>query len=433
MLHILIIFSAQADAHYSTRALNVPNDKNEQDQIISIRVLYREDRVVETTARKAFIRRGSSKKELSETEKRELQISKGQLEIEREPSTLNYPSEFNTRLIQQFVDNVRTDRRLPENLTVEEVLELRRLGKNGSSGFIPNLACSLLFAKDPQLVVPGCKIRFLRFEGTEEKTGKEYNATKSLWIEGSVPELIQQAESALDAQLREFMHLGENGQFVSTPEYPKDAWYEAIVNACVHRSYNLRTMHTVIKMFDDRLEFESPGGFLPLVTPENIYDMHVPRNPHLMDAMFYLKFVLCAHEGTRRIRDSMERVGLPAPVFQETASTASLVRVTLKNDVEHRKTFVDTEAYKVLGESLSKSLTENERRIINHLAEYTTVNVTEAARIIGARWHRTKKILASLVERQIIDYIHSDTIERDRHAYFTLKKKYSDKLHQQKR
>ena len=51
----------------------------------------------------------------------------------------------------------------------------------------------------------------------------------------------------------------------------KKAWYEALVNACVHRSYNLKNMNIFIRMFDDRLEIESPGGFPPLVTPENIF------------------------------------------------------------------------------------------------------------------------------------------------------------------
>jgi ATP-dependent DNA helicase RecG len=297
-----------------------------------------------------------------------------------------------------------------------------------ATGFEPNLACALLFAKDPQLVVPGCKIRFLRFDGTTEKTGKEHNAVKSAWIEGPVPELIVEAEKVVSAQLREFMRLGSDGKFVSTAEYPKDAWYEAIVNACVHRSYNLNTMHITIKMFDDRLEVESPGGFPPLVTPENIYDVHVPRNPHLMDAMFYLKFVLCEHEGTRRIRDAMAGLGLPAPVFSELTSTAAYVRLTLRNDVEHRQQFVDSDAFMVLGEALSSSLSGVERRIVNYIAEHGTINATEAGRLTGMRWHTVKKVLTGLVDRNILDHVHSATVERDRHAYFILKKRYADRL-----
>lgn len=416
------------DARYQCKRVDVINNKGRPDYIVAIRVLNREDRVVETTAGKAFARRGSSKRELTDSEKRELQIAKGQIEIESEPSTLAWPQDFNLSLITLFADSVRQQRGLPATRSAEEILELRRLGRARPNGFAPNLACALLFARDPQRVVPGCKIRFLRFEGAVEKTGKEYNATKGFWIEGSVPELIQQAEKIVESQLREFMRLGDDGKFTSTPEYPKDAWYEAIVNACVHRSYNLRNMHVVIKMFDDRLEVESPGGFLPLVTPENIYEMHAPRNPHLMDAMFYLNFVLCAHEGTRRIRDSMQRLGLPAPVFQEVSSTAALVKVTLRNDVEHRRQFVDSDAYRVLGDAVSNSLSENERRMINHIAEHSKINVTEAARLCGIRWQRAKKILSALVDRSILDHVHSDTVERDAHAYFTLKKRYTDKL-----
>ena len=331
-------------------------------------------------------------------------------------------------LVKGFVESVRESRSMSDAHTTEEVLELRRLGKIKDKQFVPNLACALLFSKDPQLVVPGCKIRFLRFDGIDEKTGKDHNVVKSFWIEGPIPSLIQQSEKILEAQLREYMRLGPKGEFVSTSEYPKDAWYEAVVNACAHRSYNLRAMHIVIKMFDNRLEVESPGGFPPLVTPENIYDIHSPRNPHLMDALFYLKYVLCEHEGTRRIRDSMNEIGLPSPLFQEITFNSASVRLTLMNNVEHRRQFVDTDAFGVLGKELSQSLSAQERRIVNYVAEHQNINVTEAVKLTGTRWHTIKNTLTSLVDRNILDHIHSDEVERDRHAYFVLKKRYVDKL-----
>lgn len=416
------------EARYTCKTVPVVNTKGEADFITVFRVMYREDKLVSTVAGKAYTRRGSSKRLLSEDERRELQISKGQLEIERESISLAYPDDFDLTLIKGFVDNVRRSRDMSQDHSTEAVLELRRLGKIKNGVFEPNLACGLLFAKDPQQIVPGCKIRFLRFDGNEEKVGKEHNVVKSFWIEGPLPMLIRETEKVLESQLREFMRLGPKGQFESTAEYPKDAWYEAVVNACAHRSYNLRNMHIVIKMFDNRLEVESPGGFPPMVTAENIYDVHSPRNPHLMDALFYLKFVLCEHEGTRRIRDSMARLGLPSPLFQEITSTAAMVRLTLRNNIEHRQQFVDTDAFLVLGEALSNSLNDQERRIVNYVAEHQTINVTEAAKLTGVRWHTVKKTLEALASRGILDHIHSATVERDRHAYFVLKKRYVDKL-----
>lgn len=415
------------EARSQAKRVNVINHKGEPDYIVAIRVFYRPERVVETTAGKAFVRVGSSRREVTDSEKRELMQMKGQLEIESEPTTLKYPADFNLKAIEAFTAAVALERHLPER-SAEEILQLRRLGKLESNGFVPNLACALLFANDPALAVPGSKIRFFRFEGTVEKTGKDFNAIKSQWIEGTIPELIHGAEKAVEAQIREFMHLDKNNQFHSVAEYPKDAWYEVIVNACIHRSYNLKTMHITVKMFDDRFEVESPGGFPSMVTPQNIYEMHVPRNPHMMDALFYMKYVQAANEGTRRMRDSMVSLGLPEPLFSETESNASNVRVTLKNRVEHRKAFVDSDAFMVLGSTLASSLNEYEKRIVNHLAERRTINVTEAARICGKRWQAAKKVLVGLEKRGVVDHVHSTNVVRDASAYFVLKKRFADKL-----
>ncbi|RXF67554.1 ATP-binding protein [Hansschlegelia zhihuaiae] len=416
------------DARYECKTVRLNNSSGNEDSILAVRIYYRPDRVVETTDGHAWIRRGESKKKLTDEEKHDLRNIKGQLDLEREPVALSYPEDFKASLIAQFVANVRAARNLPETLQTDEILELRRLGKIVNGFFKPNLACALLFAKDPELVVPGCRIRFFRFDGTVEKTGEHYNAIKSEWIEGTVPEIILNCERIVDGQVREFSKLGKDNHFYSTPEYPKAAWYEAVVNACVHRSYALKNMNIFVKMFDDRLVIESPGGFPPYVTPDNIYDMHQPRNPHLMDAMFYLKFVLCAHEGTRRIRDYMQSSGLPAPVFQQKDIGGALVQVILKNDVEHRKLFVDTDAFTILGETLSKQLSEMERRIVNFIAENRTINVTQTSNLTNRRWQYCKKILTSLVDRGVLDYVHNSNVERDSFQYYVLKKKFSDKI-----
>jgi len=404
------------------------NHANEEDIILVIRIRYRPDKVVETTDGNAWIRRGSSKKRLTDDEKRELKAAKGQVDVELEPVSLRFPDDFRLDLIKQFVDAVRPQRRMSANMSAEEVLTLRHLGARKQGAFEPNLACALLFAKDPQAAVPGCRIRFLRYNGTVEKTGEQYNVIKDEWIEGTVAELIANAEQVLDSQLREFQKLGKDNKFYAVPEYPKPAWYEAIVNACVHRSCGLRTMNIFIKMFDDRLVVESPGGFPPFVTPQNIYEMHAPRNPWLMDALFYLRFVQCAHEGTSRIRDYMRDHGLPAPIFSQQQVGNALVQVTLKNDVEHRREFIDTDAFRILGEELSNTLNDNERRIVNFIAENRTINVSQAMNLVARRWHRCKKILSSLVERGILDHVHDKEIERDRNQYYTLKKKFSDRI-----
>lgn len=267
---------------------------------------------------------------------------------------------------------------------------------------------------------PGCKLRFLRFDGEEERTGEKFNAVKDIWIEGSVSKLILQTESVLDSQLRTFNRLGPDGKFYTGPEYPKPAWYEAIVNACVHRSYALRNMYIFVKMFDDRLVIESPGGLPPLVTPENIYHVHHPRNPHLMDAMYYLDFVKAANEGTRRMRDLMAQEKLPKPEFRHKEREHPILSVILRNDIKQRKVWIDSDAAHAVGAAIAETLSQDQRRAINFVAEHREISVSQFQRLIGKSWPTAKRILVTLEVRGVITQRKRRSKERDPQARYVL-------------
>ncbi len=289
--------------------------------------------------------------------------------------------------------------------------------------FIPNAACVLAFARDPVELFPGCQIRFLRVDGEFEQSGANYNVIKTVPLEGPVPRLLEQTAELLSGQLRDFSRLGPDGVFYGAPEYPYAAWYEALVNACVHRSYGLKNMNIFVKMFDDKLVIESPGGFPPLVTPDNIYTMHHPRNPTLMRAMFYMGLVKEHAEGTKRMRDTMKDMKLPPPIFEQTRSGIgnAAVRVTLRNEIKQRKVWVDSDVSKLLGEALSRNLSSEEKRVLNFVAEYGKINVTQCHRLIPslAKWHSAKRLLIKLVEKGLLKQVHSSVI-RDNKAHFVL-------------
>jgi ATP-dependent DNA helicase RecG len=264
------------------------------------------------------------------------------------------------------------------------------------------------------------KIRFFRFDGIEEGTGSKFNAVKDFMIEGTIPYQLQRVEQILDAQVRDFTRLGQDGRFFTAPEYPKEAWYEAVVNACVHRSYGLKNMNVFVKMFDDRLEVVSPGGFPPLVTPQNIYTMHQPRNPHLMSALLYLDFVKCANEGTRRMRQTMTDMSLPPPEFTQEQVESALVRVTLRNNIAARKVYLEANTAAIIGEVLFKTLTPRERLALNFLAEHGRITVSDAQRLTGLSWAPARKVLMGLATKGIVTHIRRDHLERDPDAHFVM-------------
>jgi ATP-dependent DNA helicase RecG len=412
------------DARVDSRRVPVTSSDGAQSFLIVFRVHYREDKVVLDSGGNAYVRVADEKHRLSEAEIRELQIDKGQVDLEQEPVKLNFPDDFDMALVRAFVEGLKGRRELTRDHRDIDLLEHRRLGSIKGGKFVPNVAAALLFARDPLRLFPGCKIRFLRVDGEIELSGDKYNITKDISMEGPIPHLIDEAARVIDSQLRQYSRFGEDGKFSIVPEYPRAAWFEALVNACVHRSYGLKNVNIFVKMFDDKLVVESPGGFPPFVTPENIYASHHPRNPHLMDALFYMDLVKEHGEGTKRMRDTMSGLNLPLPEFRQTmsGSGAASVRVTLRNNRKQRTHWVDSDVALILGDDITRDLSQEEKRTLNYVAEHGSINVTTCHRINPSlpKWHSAKKILERLRSKGLLEHRHSPTVERDSHAHYVL-------------
>ncbi len=284
------------DGRFATNRLQVTNSRGQADFVIRARVSFVEDRLIELTNGDAFCRESDRSRRLTEAEKAEIRINKGERAFELEPCPLKYPDDFRGAQLSKFANQIRASRDGSNDISDEQILKSMRLGRLRDGRFVPNNVCALIFAKDPRQVFPGAYVHFLRYNGTEEKTGKEYNVIKDRMIDGTVLDIIRDTSGTLGANLREFTEF-RSGKFYQTPEYPYDAWYEVLVNACVHRSYHAKTRPIFIKMFDDHLIVESPGGFMPSVTPENLF--HKPRNPFLMFVLREYGEVRCISEGTK--------------------------------------------------------------------------------------------------------------------------------------
>ena len=412
------------DAACLYKRVPVTNMANKADFVLAIRVLYHASRLVRTTKGDAFVRLGDSMHKLRSEEARELQSNKGEVDFEREPCNLKYPQDFKRKIIRDFVAQVKRRKNWSHTQTDTDVLSLMKLGTIDNGTFIPNIACALMFAVDPRETVPGGWVRFLRFEGEQEGTGEQWNAVQDHDIEGTVPEIIVATDKMIASHLRTFSRLDVTGRFFTQPEYPRTAWYEAVVNACVHRSYGngLKNTPIFVKMFSDRLVIESPGLFPSFVTPENIYVSHVPRNPYLMEAMRHLDFVKCAHEGTRRMRESMLKMALPDPRFEERERNGYVVRVTLRNNVHQRKAWVDREVSEMIGTAVASTLNENQKRFLNFAAEHGEISVSDAQRLGNLTWPAAKKTLMGLVKLGILRHDVRKDLERDPQARFRLNK-----------
>ena len=406
---------------YVTRRVACTNAKGEDDFVILARIAYVEDRLVDLTDGTAFVRRGDKVRKLTEQEKQEIRIDKGERQFELEPCSLNYPEDFDLVRVRALCRKILEERQATAEIEDAKVLENVRLGKHRDGRFYPNNACALLFSRDCQTVFPGAYIHFLQFNGTEPKSGGEYNVVKDRVIQGTILDVIENCAATIEASLRDFTTF-KDGKFHTRPEYPRDAWYELIVNACAHRSYHAKTAPIFVRMFDDRLEVESPGGFMPQVTPENIYEMHRPRNTFMMLALRELGEVRCINEGTKRIRKEMADANLPEPQFRQGGDANASVVAVLRNEIANRTNSLDSEAYKILGEAVSLSLSVEERRIVNFIIENERINVSDALRLMKTTyWHTAKNLLTRLERRGVLDHI--TTKVRDPNAHYVIRRR----------
>lgn len=178
-----------------------------------------------------------------------------------------------------------------------------------------SVAAILLFGKNPQLYFPRAFIRFIRYDGVEAKVGRDMNVVKDVIFEGRILEQVEKAVDFIKIQMKEKTYLGSNGIFVTEEEYSEFVRTEIVVNAATHRDYGIKGTDIQIKMFDDRLEVDSPGNFAGMVKKENIRYTHFSRNPKIAAFLKDYGYVKEYGEGVDRMCKELEAVGLPDPVY----------------------------------------------------------------------------------------------------------------------
>ena len=132
---------------------------------------------------------------------------------------------------------------------------------------------------------------------------------------------MDQVEKAVDfikIQMKEKTCPGHDGIFVTGEEYQEFVRTEIVVNAVAHRDYGIKVTDIQIKMFDDRLEVDSPGIFAGMVNKDNIRYTHFSRNPKIATFLKDYGYVKEYGEGVDRMCKELESIGLPAPVFNNS-------------------------------------------------------------------------------------------------------------------
>lgn len=218
--------------------------------------------------------------------------------------------------------------------------QLQKIGLASKVGIEiqPTRAAVLLFADEPGslLAAHGSRadIRLMIYDGKQAVPGATPNLRKTpKTIRGPLIEQIDTAVKTVLDELAQGLTLSGSG-FKTKHIYPERVVKEAIVNAVIHRDYRLNS-DIFIRLFDDRIEVESPGVFPGNITPANVDKAgSKARNPMVAQNLreFPVAPNIDAGEGVKMMFAEMANAKLYPPQYrQNTVAAVESVTVTLLN------------------------------------------------------------------------------------------------------
>ena len=244
--------------------------------------------------------------------------------------------EVNIDLLQTtYYEAWRRKRGIEEN-AISTILEITGLAKRNINDDVrPTRAAVLLFAEYPNdLMDTKCTIRVFQYEGNLEKIKETLNIIGNpKTIDGPIAQQIRDAHEYVLTLLRTGVRVSSG--FVTQYKIPERAVKEAITNAVIHRDYHTKK-DVEIKIFEDRIEIESPG-LLPFnITPANIglVRAHGYRNDLLVKHLreFPDPPNLDQNEGIRAMRQTMITANLYPPIFLTYPFVQDSLKVVLFNE-----------------------------------------------------------------------------------------------------
>ncbi len=268
---------------------------------------------------KVFVRRGAQKLPVEgEEAMRRLKFDKGIISFEDELIDLPCEELSNSITIINFMLSI-----VPSS-EPEEWLVKQRVVINGR----PTVAGVLLFADEPQAILPKrSAVKILQYK-TKAEGERDTLSFDPITVEGPLCDLIYSSVDRVKMIIETIQKLGTEG--LENVVYPEEALHEIITNAVLHRDYSI-AVDVQVRIFDNRVEIESPGRFPGHITAQNVLKEQFARNPKIVRLVN--KFPDAPNkdvgEGLNTAFEAMEKLRLKPPIIEERENS---VLITLRHE-----------------------------------------------------------------------------------------------------
>lgn len=245
----------------------------------------------------------------------------------------------------------------------------------------PTVTGALLFADEPQVLLPKRSgVKVYRYKTSDKEGFRDVLAFTPKTVEGCIYSQIKKTVELTVELVEDIPRLGDTS--LEAIRYPQETLHEIITNAVIHRDYSIPDdVH--IRIFDNRIEIQSPGGLPGHMTVVNILEERYARNGSVVRILN--KFPNPPNqdvgEGLNTAFRAMHSLGLKSPVIEEKDNS---VLVTVKHEM----------------------LASAEEVIMDYLEKHPSINNSTARDICHIpRDYRIKIIFGRMVQSCLIEQV----------------------------
>ena len=334
-----------------------------------------------------FIRMGANAQKMNRDRIFDFLQSEGKLRFEEQ---LHNKYDFNKDFLPQKLKAYLNLAGITSTLDDESILINLGVAEMVDGKLRMNNAGVLFFTESILLLCEQATITCGVFDGTERihvLNRKDYTM-----------DIISNIENALHfirQELRVKYEMTGTARRREVYELPLDAIREAVINAVVHRDYFLSGSHTVIEVFDDRIEISNPGGLPKGLKEEDFGKKAVRRNQIIASLLHRIDFVENMGTGISKIKDLLKKANAPEPRFEFGGF------YTILFPRPKPLALLDETSSEKLGEKLG----ENEMKVIQYLYKNRKASIVSIAQSIGLSTTGVEKIISRLKDKNVLKRI----------------------------
>ena len=305
-------------------------------------------------------------------------------------NTLHTLSNISTQKVQRVIERLQS-RGLTIDTDSTTFLKKKELIREDK---LTN-ACFLLFTENDTVMTT---IEMGRFKSST-------NIVDNARLQTDVVNEVEMVMNFIKKHINQAIILDGNIENIIQWQYPMDAIREIILNMIIHRDYSM-AFDSVIKIFDDKIEFFNPGKLPNGLTINKLISndyISTPKNKLIANLFKEMGWIEKYGSGIQRILQSFKAAQLPTPHFEEIAGG---IRVTVFG-----KSVVDNVTVGVVDsvvDSVVGSVVDNELKVLNLLKDNQKLSAKDLAKIIDLSPRTIQRHIRSLRTKKLIKRIGSD-------------------------